>query len=127
MPLPNLEDFGGTLKFDHNIMSHKHKHALGLQCSQHAMTCPALPCPAQWDLVSSAHPVVSLMWAIASVDSGTVHTATPTEHNALPCSLTKPQSLVSFVHANTPPTLKTRTKSSCRAYASILHLIVTIE
>ena len=50
MPLPNLEGFGGTLEHDHNIMSNKRKHALCLQCSQHARPCPALPCPAQWVL-----------------------------------------------------------------------------
>jgi len=101
---------GGRIKVDSNMMSKKHKHALGLQCSQHAMTCPALctalPCPVHCPALPCALPCPALCTALPNnilllvvcrvagvaianaVNGGTaVHTATSTEQNALCCSL----------------------------------------
>ncbi len=70
------------------MMSKKHKHALGLQCSQHAMTCPALCTALPNNILLLVVCRVAGVAIANAVNGGTaVHTATSTEQNALCCSL----------------------------------------
>jgi len=91
---------GGRIKVDSNMMSKKHKHALGLQCSQHAMTCPALctalPCPVHCPALPCALPcptifcyllsAVLLVWRLLMLSMVVQLCILQHQQNRMPCA-----------------------------------------